>query len=31
MFKSVYSLENVCDGVLLSAVAGMKAYSFMKK
>ena len=30
IFKQVYSLENACDGVLLSTVAGMRAYSLTK-
>ena len=30
IFKLVYSPENTCDGVLLSTIAGMRAYSFTK-
>ena len=31
MFKKVYSLENTCDGVLLSTVAGMRALQALQK
>ena len=31
MFKSIYSLENVCGGVFLRTAAGVRAYSFIKE
>ena len=31
IFKEVHSLESASDGVRLSTVAGMMAYSFTKK
>ena len=31
ILKKVYALENGSDGVIFSTVAGMRAYSFIKR